>query len=81
MITEEEKSFMIENVFLNQESETVDLKDVDLKYLWRTMEVAVKGSLHPEPGIAFLAERLRTNIEDSIITVGVCFLDKEKLVD
>ena len=81
MITEEEKTFMIENVFLNQESETVDLKDVDLPYLWKTMEIAVKGSLHPEPGIAFLAERLRSSIEDSIITVGICFLDKEKLVD
>lgn len=81
MITEKEKEFMINNVFLNQESDTVNIDQVDLSYLWKTIEVAIKGSLHPEPGIAFLAERLKANIKDSMITVGVCFLDHEKLVD
>lgn len=81
MITEREKEFMINNVFMNQESETVNIEDVDLPYLWKSIEIAVKGSLHPEPGIAFLAERLKANIQDSMITVGICFLDHEKLVD
>jgi hypothetical protein len=66
---------------MNQESESVNIEDVDLPYLWKTIEVALKGSLHPEPGVAFLAERLKQNVKESVITVGICFLDLEKLVD
>lgn len=80
MITEKERDFMINNIFLNQESEQIDLDKIDMAYLWKTIEVAVKGSLHPEPGVAFLAQRLHSNVKDSMVTVGICFLEFEKLV-
>ena len=81
MITEKEKEFMINNVFLNQESDAVNIEEVDFPYLWRTIEVALKGSLHPEPGVAFLAERLYANVKDSVVTAGICFLDNDKLIE
>ena len=80
MITENEQKFMMNNIFLNLDKEEIDLKDLDLKYFWKTIEVAVKGSLHPEPGIAFWAERLHANVKDSLITAGICYLDLEKLI-
>lgn len=80
MITDAEQKFLINNIFLNKGSDEIDIEKVDMKYLWKSIEIAIKGSLHPEPRISTLSNKLKNNIKESMITVGICFLDYEKLV-